>query len=358
MKKLIVSIATLGSGGAERVLSVLSKPLIERFDEVQFVLWEGGEPFYEMDKSVRIVQLPMLSGNTGHIKKMKVFRQYVKKEKPNMILSFLTHYNMLVLVSTIGLRQHVVVAERTDPQRMLSGGKVQFWLRDLLYRHAVGILTQTEYAKSCYDKKFAGKTKVFYNPITIKEEQVGAATRAVKEQLFVTVGRLEGVKDQTTMIRAFSQFHQTHPDYRLVIYGEGPMRQQLETLIGSLDLANKVILAGNNSMVWDAIAPAECFLLSSEYEGMSNAMAEAMCLGLPVISTKVGGATEFIKDGENGYLVDVHDADTMAKRMCEVADNSELRHSMGEEAVKVYELLRADKISQEWVDYLDGLMTE
>ena len=356
MKKIIVSIATLGSGGAERVLSVLSKHLVERFDEVHYVLWEGGTPFYEMDNRVKIVSLPSLTGCKGTNKQIKTFRRYIRKEKPSLILSFLTHYNMLVLVSTMGLRQHVVVAERTDPQRMLSGGKVQFWLRDLLYRHAVGILTQTEYAKSCYDKKFAGKTKVFYNPITMMEEQVGAATRTVKEKLFVTVGRLEGVKDQTTMIHAFSQLHQTHPDYRLVIYGEGPMRQQLETLISSLGLANKVILAGNNSKVWDAIAPAECFLLSSEYEGMSNAMAEALCLGLPVISTKVGGATEFIKDGVNGYLVDVHDADTMAKRMCEVADNETLRGSMGKEAAKVYELLRADKISQEWVEYLDSLM--
>lgn len=358
MKKIIVSIATLGSGGAERVLSVLSKHLVERFDEVHYVLWEGGVPFYEFDKRVKIVELPKLSGRKGTNKQIKTFRQYIKKEQPSLILSFLTHYNMLVLFSTMGLKQKVVVAERTDPKRMLSGGKVQFWLRDLLYRHAVGILTQTEYAKSCYDKKFAGKTKVFYNPITMKEEQVGAATRSVKEKLFVTVGRLEGVKDQNMMIRAFSQFHQTHPDYRLVIYGEGPMRQQLETLISSLGLDDKVVLAGNNSKVWDAIAPAECFLLSSEYEGMSNAMAEALCLGLPVISTKVGGATEFIKDGVNGYLVDVHDADTMANRMCEVADDVALRESMGKEAVKVYELLRADKISQEWVDYLGGLMAK
>lgn len=356
MKKIIVSIATLGSGGAERVLSVLSKPLVERFDEVQYVMWDGGEVFYDMDDRVIIVSLPSLSGRKGRSKQIKAFRQYIKKEKPNLILSFLTPYNMLVLLSTIGLKQRVVVAERTDPSRLLAGGKTMLWLRDCLYRRALGILTQTEYAKSCYDKKFAGKTKVIYNPITMTEEQVGMALRTEKEKTFVSVGRLEAVKDQKMMIRAFNQFHQNHPTYRLVIYGEGPMRQQLESLIDALGLSNSVILAGRNNKVWDAIASVECFLLSSQYEGMSNAMAEALCLGLPVISTKVAGATEFIKDGVNGYLVDVHDADTMAKRMCEVADNETLRESMGKEAAKVYELLRADKISQEWVDYLDGLM--
>lgn len=356
MKKLIVSIATLGSGGAERVLSVLSKHLVERFDEVQYVMWDGGDVFYDMDDRVKIVSLPSLSGRKGRNKQIKAFRQYIKKERPNLILSFLTPYNMLVLLSTIGLKQRVVVAERTDPSRLLAGGKPMLWLRDCLYRRALGILTQTEYAKSCYDKKFAGKTKVIYNPITMTEEQVGMALRTEKEKTFVSVGRLEAVKDQKMMIRAFNQFHQNHPNYRLVIYGEGPMRQQLESLICSLRLEKNVILAGRSNKVWDAISPAECFLLSSEYEGMSNAMAEALCLGLPVISTKVAGATELIKDGMNGYLVDIHDVDTMEKRMCEVADNITLRESMGKEAAKVYELLRADKISQEWVDYLDELM--
>lgn len=356
MKKLIVSLATLGSGGAERVLSVLSKPLVERFDEVQYVMWEGGEAFYEIDPRVKIVSLPSLSGRSGRNKQIKTFRQYIKKEKPNLILSFLTPYNMLVLLSTMGLKQRVVVAERTDPSRLLAGGKLMLWLRDCLYRGAIGVLTQTEYAKSCYDKTFAGETKVVYNPITMTEEQVGMALRTEKEKTFVSVGRLEAVKDQDMMIRAFNRFHQSHPDFKLVIYGEGPMRQQLESLVGLLGLEGIAILAGQNNKVWDAIASAECFLLSSEYEGMSNAMAEALCLGLPVISTKVAGATELIKDGVNGYLVDVHDAGTMAKRMCEVTDNEELRRSMGEEAVKVFELLRSEKICQEWVDYLSGLM--
>lgn len=358
MKKLIVSIASLGSGGAERVLSVLSKPLVERFDEVQFVLWEGGEPFYEFDKRAKIVELPKLSSRKGTNKQIKTFRQYIKKEKPSLILSFLTHYNMLVLFATMGMRQKVVVAERTDPNRRLAGGKPMLRLRDFMYRRAAGILTQTRYAQSYYEKKYPSKTKVFYNPMTMTEQQVGMATRAAKEKVFVSVGRLDGVKDQDMMIRAFNQFHKKHPEYKLVIYGEGPQRTQLEDLISSLGLDGAVMLPGRNNNVWDAISSAECFLLSSKYEGMSNAMVEALCLGLPVISTKVAGATEIIKDGENGYLVDVGDADSMTKYMCRIADNDELRQKLSAGAVKVYELFRADKICQEWVEYLDGLMAK
>lgn len=352
MSKLIVSIATLGTGGAERVLSVLSTPLAEQFDAVQYVLWEGGEPFYPVDSRVKIVSLPVFSGKKGRNRQMTTFRRLVKQEKPDLVLSFLTPYNMLVLLSTIGLNQKVVVAERTDPKRLLAGGKIWLRLRDWLYRRADGILTQTEYAKSCYDEKFAGKTAVIYNPVMMSDTQVGVALRTEKEHIFVTAGRLEPVKDQTMMIEAFVAFHKNHPDYRLVIYGEGPMHETLQEQINGLGLQDAVVLAGRTNELWNKIACAEAFLLTSEYEGMSNALIEAMCLGLPVISTKVAGATDLIQDGENGFLIDVKDSEALADRMARLADSPDLREQMGCNASEVYEQVRQDKICKQWIEYL------
>lgn len=352
MSKLIVSIDTLGTGGAERVLSVLSTPLADNFEAVQYVLWEGGEQFFPVDERVKIVSLPELSGKKGRNKQLLSFRRLVKSEKPDLVLSFLTPYNMLVLLSTIRLKQKIVVAERTDPRRLLSGGKAGLWLRDWLYRRADGILTQTEYAKSCYDEKFAGKTAVIYNPVMMNDGQVGVALRTPKEHLFVSAGRLEPVKDQTMMIDAFAAFHKNHPDYRLVIYGEGPMHGALQEQINGLELQDAVILAGRTSDLWNKIACAEAFLLTSEYEGMSNALIEAMCLGLPVISTKVAGATDLIQDGENGFLIDVKDSEALTDRMVRLADSPELREQMGHNASKVFDLVRQDKICKQWIEYL------
>lgn len=352
MSKLIVSIATLGTGGAERVLSVLSTPLSEQFDAVQYVLWEGGEPFYPVDERVRIVSLPELSGKKGRNRQMTTFRHLVKQEKPDLVLSFLTPYNMLVLLSIIGLNQKVVVAERTDPKRLLAGGKIGLRLRDWLYRRADGILTQTEYAKSCYGEKFSGKTAIIYNPVMMNDSQVGGALRTKKEHLFVTAGRLEPVKDQAMMIEAFAAFHKNYPDYRLVIYGEGPMHETLQEQINGLGLQDAVTLAGRTNDLWNKIACAEAFLLTSEYEGMSNALIEAMCLGLPVISTKVAGATDLIKDGENGFLIGVKDSKALADRLSRLAVSSELREQMGRKASKVFDQVRQDKICKQWIEYL------
>lgn len=352
MSKIIVSIAALSSGGAERVLSVLSTPLADNFAEVQYVLWEGGESFYPIDSRVKMVSMPELSGCKGRNRQITTFRRYIRQEKPDLVLSFLTPYNMLVLLSTLGMRLNIVVAERTDPKRLLAGGIIGLWLRDRLYHRANGILTQTEYAKSCYDVKFRGKTAVIYNPVTMSDEQVGMALKAPKDHVFVTAGRLEPVKDQKMMIEAFGAFHKSHPDYRLVIYGEGPMRETLQRQINNLGLQDAVVLAGRTNELWNKIACAECFLLTSEYEGMSNALIEAMCLGLPVISTKVAGATDLIKDGENGFLIDVHDMNSLTDRMIRLAYNPDLRLQMGRRASEVYELVRQDKISKQWIEYL------
>ena len=352
MSKLIVSIATLGSGGAERVLSLLSTPLADFWGTVIYVLWEGGKPFYPIDKRVDIVSLPDISGKKGRYRQMESFRRLLKKERPALTLSFLTPYNMLVLLSTIGIKQKVIVAERTDPRRLLAGGKAGLWLRDWLYRRADGILTQTEYAKSCYDEKFAGKIKVIYNPVSMSDEQVGMALRTPKEHVFVTAGRLETVKDQTMMIESFAEFYQLHPDYRLVIYGEGPIRESLQKKIVERCLHKVVTLAGRTNDLWNKMARAEAFLLTSEYEGMSNALIEAMCLGLPTVSTKVAGAIDLIKDGINGFLIDVHDRDSLTNRMTRLADSPELRKQMGRRASEVYEQVRQDKINKMWIDYL------
>lgn len=352
MKKLIVSLATLGTGGAERVLSVMSSHLADSFDEVQYVMWEGGDIFYNIDNRIKIVSLPSISGRKGRLKQIRSFRQYIKKENPVLILSFLTPYNMLVLFSTMGLNKRIIVAERTDPKRLLSGGRLMLWLRDVLYHRAFGILTQTQYAKDCYDTKFRGKTTVLPNPVTMGDYYVGKALSSEKKRLFVTAGRLEAVKDQVMLIEAFSLFRKSYPDYRLNIYGEGPLYDYLHDLIRETGQEDVVTLAGRTNQLWDKMVSAECFILTSKAEGMSNALVEAMCLGLPVISTRVAGAADLVKDGLNGYLIDIQDRNALVKRMCSIAEKPELRTRMGQEAIKVYDLLREDIISKQWIDYL------
>ena len=349
--KLIVVIGTLRVGGAERVISILSGPFADSFKEVQYVLWDSNEVCYSIDPRVKIVSLTDLLNKGNRYQKILGFRRYVKKERPNLILSFLTPFNMLTLSALIGIGIPVIVSERADP-KWVKGGRLMIGVRNILYLKAKCILTQTEYAKSCYKGKLNAKSKVIYNPVMMDDWMVGKALNSTKKKAFVTAGRLEPVKNQAMMIDAFRFFHESHPDYQLIIYGDGPMRNELSSHIQSVGLQYSVVLAGNVDGLWEKMSTSECFLLTSTNEGMSNAMIEAMCLGLPVVSTKVSGATDLIEDGKNGFLIDINDTSALSHRMSQLADSDSLRRSIGNQAKEVYQLLKKDIICKEWVSCL------
>ena len=140
-------------------------------------------------------------------------------------------------------------------------------------------------------------------------------------------------------LREIEKVAEQYPDYQLIIYGEGPSREELEHLVKELGIEKQVSLPGNKKNLHEQIKNAEIFLLSSDYEGMPNALIEAMCMGLPCISTKVSGATDLISHGKNGLLVELDDQKGFEEAMLELLAQKEQAENMAKEAVKLNELL-------------------
>lgn len=352
MSKLIVSIATLSSNGAERVLSILSKPLADKFDNVTIVMWVGSPAFYEIDSRVKLISIPQEIGSRNELKRMWWFRKFVKEENPDLILSFLEPWNIRVLLSTIGLGVKTIVAERNDP-RSINKYWVVNQLEKLIYHKADGILVQTETIRKFFDGSLAGRTMVIYNPVNLAEDMVGKALTTIKRKRIVSVARLVPQKKHDVLIRAFARFCQTHPDYTLTIYGKGSQQQKLQQLADILGVGEKVMLPGVSKTVHQDILDAEMFCLISSREGMSNSMIEAMCLGLPCICTKVSGAIDLIRHERNGILVDIDDEDALYSQMCRLADDKTFTERLGKEAKRLYDILRTDIISKQWIDYIE-----
>lgn len=352
MSKLIVSGATLAAGGAERVLSVLSTPLADRYDTVIYVMWLDVPIFYDTDKRVRKVCIEKEVGSKSDIKKMLWFRKFIKKEQPDILLSFLEPYNLRVLISTVGLGIKTFVAERNDPH-----GVNKYWIIDqfekLVYRLADKILVQTETIKKFFDGALADRTSVIYNPVNLQEEMVGKALKIEKKKRIVSVARLTPQKNNDVLIKAFAKFSESHPNYTLTIYGIGELGEDLKKLAESLGVREKVSMPGASKTIHEDILDAEMMCLVSSREGMSNAMIESMCLGLPCICTKVSGAIDLIKDGENGILVNIRDEEALYEQMCRVANDKEFAERIGMEASHLYDILRTDRISKQWIDCLD-----
>lgn len=354
MSKIILSFATLAQGGAARVCANLSYPLCDTYDEVILVTWADVPQFYEYDHRARWYNLTKEAGGASDIKRMRWFRELVKREKPDLILSFLEPFNIRVLLCTLGLGVKTIVAERNDPH-----GVNKYWVMEqfekLVYRLADRILVQTETIKKFFDGALKERTHIIYNPVNLQKEMVGKALKTPKKKRIVSVARLMPQKNHDILIKAFAIFSKNHPDYTLTIYGNGPLGEDLKQLADSLGVGEKVSIPGASKNVHADILNAEMMCLVSQREGMSNSMIEAMCLGLPCICTKVSGAIDLIKDGENGLLVDIGDIDGLVERMNFVADNPEHARGIGQKASELYKILNKENINKEWIDFLKSV---
>ena len=353
--KILFFCPSLIAGGLERVLSVLSSPIADYYDEVIFITWYDRPIFYKIDKRVTVVCAEKQCGSVRCFRKMRWLRTYVKNVQPDVLFSFSSPFSMIALVSLLGIKTKVVVAERNDPA-CFRWGYVAKILRNLLFLKAHGILVQTETSRMHLWKPLLMKSVIIPNPLLIDSEYVGVAKYIDCNHIIVTASRLVPQKRIDLLISVFADFLKTHPDYKLYIFGEGAERDKLMKLISDYELTKEVLFKGTVSNLWDWYKEAEMFVIASEYEGMSNALLEAMAVGLPCISTKVSGALDVIIDGSNGLLVDINDRDTLLAAMTILADKNELRECIGKKACHIVDELDVTKVAGLWINYIDNII--
>ena len=171
---LLIVGGTLQQGGAERIISVLSEKFLEYFAEVKIALWREAPVFYTVTEKIEIVSVPKWSGEKSVMRQMVWFRKYVKRLKPDAVLSFLAPFNMLSLVSLAGTGIPVYIASRSDPHYD-APNRWWRWVRDGIYHLADGISVQSDGNKEYFSKYLRKKVSVIYNPVFIRSELVGKA---------------------------------------------------------------------------------------------------------------------------------------------------------------------------------------
>lgn len=148
-----------------------------------------------------------------------------------------------------------------------------------------------------------------------------------------TVGNLAPKKDHEMMLRAFREFLRLYPDAHLVIVGTGPRETQLRGYAESLGLSGHVLFTGMREDVPELLAGFDLFAMSSQHEGLSIALVEALAAGLPVVATRVGGIPELITHEEHGLLVPAHDHRGLADALHRVARDATLRRQLSEAGI-------------------------
>jgi glycosyltransferase involved in cell wall biosynthesis len=177
----------------------------------------------------------------------------------------------------------------------------------------------------------------------------------------VTVGRITSQKNHMLLFEAFNEIQLKYPEYVLKIYGDiqdNDVYEKLRQYMHDNKLETKIFFMGSNSNIGDYIKDAAMFVLSSDYEGMPNALIEAMVLGIPVISTDCpcGGPRMLINDWKNGVLVPVGNKKSLADAMEYIITHKKESNLMGMEAKKIVELVQPDKICSQWMQYISELV--
>ncbi len=355
---ILFTVGTLQSGGAERVVSILANMLAEKGNEVEIVLNNyQSESAYFIKNNVKISNIhskKILGKNFFHY--CYQLRKKIKYEKYDVVISFLWANNIKTIISSLGLKTPVIVSERINPY-MAPSKKLMRGIRNLIYLLADGYVLQTQQMKEYFGRKVNRIGVVIANPIDTKrlpEYFVGERKKEI-----VAVNRLNEQKNIPMLIEAFDSISKKHPDYILNIYGEGTERNYLEGLINSLGLSEKIFLCGSKKNVLELINDSSLFILSSNFEGMPNALIEAMCLGLPCISTDspIGGSAMLIENKANGLLIPVGDKEALINAINYMLENPEKANEMGKNAINTREILAVDVIVTKWENYIDKIIS-
>ncbi len=342
-KEIVIVTGSLRRGGAERVISILSNELVKRGWKIHICTMLFSAIGYDLDSQIDIIDLSQENRNQiiDTPRMTKALRTTIRNIRPDAVVSFMLTINIVTWMATRGLGVRFIPSERNDPST--GRGKIKHWLSCRAYASSYKTVFQTERAKNYYSKKIQQNGVIIPNPVSIDQKRDSNPNHKI-----VSVGRLEPQKNRRLLIEAFSDIQKNHPEYTLHIYGEGSQENELKILIKELGINNAVTLHGNVSDVHRQIADAEMFVLSSDYEGLSNALLEAMMMGLPCITTDCAGAKEAVEDGVDGIIIPIRDRKKMAEAMERLISDADLRNRFSELAVKHSKQFEMRNVVTQW----------
>ena len=353
--KIAFIISSLGSGGAERVLSLMANYWAQKNYSIIVITLDNSAPFYLLEDGIKLEQLSLLKNSVSvfsalanNITRIKIIKNKLIEIDPDIVISFMTETN---IISTIGCRminKPIIIAERTNYNLLKSWVWVS--LRKLVYRFSNALIVQTRYDKEKYHR--LSNTLVINNPLNLKEMFLNNNR---EEKNILAVGRLNRQKGFDRLIKAFS--HLDHEDWKLAIVGEGSERNNLEKLIYDLNLKDCIRMPGRTKAIEKWYKKSSIFVLSSRIEGFPNVLCEAMAYGCACVSFDcIAGPNEIITDKVDGYLVKNGDIIALSARVDFLMNNPEERRRIGKEAMKISDRLNIDYIMSKWDRIIEKIL--
>ena len=349
--KIIFLLPDMAGGGSEKVVSLLANEYVGRGINVAIMMFAGNTVAYALDERVEVLSVaPASAGNMcvrlGRVRRMRAF---FKKNTGAYIFSFSTMGTAFATMATWGMRRFILVSERNDPNYCPNAA----W-RDWAYKKADCLTFLTAEIRDYFPPNIREKGVVIPNPI---DDTLPRRKNNPREKTVVAVGRLETQKNYPLLLAAFKAFCAEYPEYDLHIYGTGSLEAELKEMAGTLGIADGVVWHGFDPDVQEKIINSGMYVLSSDFEGISNAMIEALAMGIPTIATDSlgGGSRSYIKNGENGLLVPVRDAEALAGAMKRIAADEALAKKLSDNAMKIRDKYSVSEIADRFLECVEEL---
>lgn len=359
-KTILFYINHIYGGGAEREIVNLANLFAENGYKSILLTSFRQEGEYVLSEKVHRLSVEDKEEHDNKIKRnfrrIIYLRKAVIKYRPDMVISFLTEPTVRAFIAKTGLNVKLLISVLTDP-KVEYKSRIRWFLGKIIFPMADACVFQTNEAKEWFPRKLQDKSRIIFNPIGDSFYHVN---RNPVRGRIITCGRLTQVKNHKMLIGAFYEVQKKYPEASLEIYGQGHLRQELQCYIDSLGISDKVFLKGHTSNVAEVLSRADLFILTSDIEGMPNALQEALAAGVPCISTDCpcGGPKMLIEDGNNGKLCKPKDTKGLGDCMLELLGDRKKMEAMGEAARRKAKMYSFDEIYKEWEGYITEVLSK
>lgn len=352
-------------GGAEKMLVFVANSMSDRGHTVTIINYNNSTGYnannYQqiINKSINVITYSgKYSGIKLTIDKILFTLKIVRKCQPEVLVCFTSFPSFVGKIVGYLLKIPSIMSERGNPYITINKKNLHSRIELFVINHSDGAVFQIQGAAEFFSEKLQTKGIIIPNPIFINEH-IKYIPINERENSIVSVGRLDNTqKRYDIMMRAFAIFSKKHPEYVLKIYGAGNDEEKIRQFAIYEDIQERVHFKGVTSNPIRDISKDGIFLITSDYEGISNSLLEAMAAGLPCVSTdsSPGGARMLIDDKINGLLCPIRNPSAIAEALNLFAENKHLADQCGKEARNV--IYRFDKklIIDKWENYIKSII--
>ena len=333
-KKILFISRTLRGGGAERFISTFTSYLVDNGYNVELLLYEKTDDDYQVSNKLVVCSMPQREVSIkGKIQRIVDMERYIRLINPDIIIPFIDTVVSCSYIANLATGKKFVYTVRVSPwHEGLTSSKLSDFMRKIIARHADAIMLQNLEQADYYPENYKKREYIVPNPIPSRYIRISKTKYKNDYTTLVMSGRLDKQKNILLAIEAVAEIYADFPNLKLHIYGEGVEKENIIKSIKEKKLDNICIIEGRTNNIESILQEADLYLMTSNYEGMPNALMEAMAIGVPCISSDCKtGPKDLIVDGKTGLLFKTSDKADLVKKMIWSLMNTNIMNEMGKE---------------------------